>query len=68
MEKLLAGLAFLGWGTWCLVAVALGKRSQMMFMPDAEWVRTLLGEHYDRVMNFVFGLILVMFGSLVFID
>ena len=67
MYQTISGIAILGWGIWCIVAGILNKRAQMMHYPDDEFfARKLLGKHYDKVMNYVCGAILVTFGLLIF--
>jgi hypothetical protein len=67
MYLIISGIAVLGWGIWCIIAGILNKRAQMMHYPDDEFlVKRILGKHYDKVMNYACGIILVGSGLFIF--
>lgn len=64
MTDLIVGIVLLAWGIWCVIAAILNKKIQVQIFSNDEFLpKKILGKHYDRIMNIVYGFICIAFGS-----
>ena len=61
-------LLLFGWGCWSIFAFLKGKKSQFLTMPDDEIIpKKILGKHYPKIVNLIFGTICLIGGAISFL-